>query len=310
MTRLVKRSVLLAKVESTYNTDPTPTASADAVLVENLQWAPAGQRMYQQPTVGATLATLAQIYGGSLLQLTFDVLVKGSGTAGTAPDVGQLLRACAFGETIVASTSVTYEPVSTSLESATIYLYEDGVRFIVTGCRGNVAFTGGVGEPGKLSFTMTGHFSAPTDQSLPTPTLDATVAPVLLSAGFSINSFSAVISQLAFDMGNTVATPPSINESDGYGEIIVTGRDVNGTIDPEDELVATEDFVSHWQDGDAMALTTGVIGGTAGNRWQLSMPAVSYRDWTPGDRDGIRTAEMAFGAAESSGDDEVSLAFT
>lgn len=310
MALLVKRAVVLAKIESTYNTDSSPTPAADAVLVENLQYAPAEARLYQQPTVGATLATLRQIYGGSLLQVTFDVIFKGSGAAGTAPDVGQLLRACALGETIVASTSVTYQPVSTGFESVTMYLYEDGKRYVLTGVRGNMSFSGTVGEPGKMSFTMTGHWSEPTDVTLPTPTLDATLAPVLLSAGFSINSYSAVISTLSFDLGNQVEFPPDINAADGFSEVVITGRDVNGSFDPEETLVATHNFVNLWQQGTEMALTTGVIGSTAGNRWQLSEPAVSYREWSPDSRNNIRTAAMAYGAGESSGDDEVSLVLT
>jgi hypothetical protein len=59
-----------------------------------------------------------------------------------------------------------------------------------------------------------------------------------------------------------------------------------------------------------MALTTGAIGGTAGNILTVTMPALSYREAAPGDREGVRTMEMSYGAAESSGDDEVSLAFT
>jgi len=307
---LIKRSVLLLKIESVYNDDPLPTALLDALLVENLQYSPAEQRMYEQATVGATLASLQQLYGGSLLQVTFDVTLKGSGAAGTAPDVGQALRACGLGEAVVPSTSVAYAPVSTATESATMHLFEDGKRFVITGARGNVAFSATVGEPAKLSFTLTGHWSAPTDVTLPVPTLDATVPPVMLSAGFSINSFPAVISALSFDLGNTVVFPPDINAADGFGEMQITGRDVNGSFDPEEELVATHNFVNLWKQGTSMALTTGVIGSVAGNRWQLSEPAVSYRDWAPGERDGIRTAEMPYGAHEVSGDDEVSLILT
>lgn len=75
-------------------------------------------------------------------------------------------------------------------------------------------------------------------------------------------------------------------------------------------LLATNDFISDWEAGTEMALSTGVIGGTAGNQFQISMPAVSYRDVSLGDRDGLRTIELPFGAHESSGDDGVSLAFT
>jgi hypothetical protein len=40
------------------------------------------------------------------------------------------------------------------------------------------------------------------------------------------------------------------------------------------------------------------------------MPAVTYRDVSPADRDGIAGLDLPFGAAESSTDDEVSIAFT
>ena len=116
---LVKRQVLLAKIESTYNTDPTPVAATDAIQVENLAWSFTGQRMTPQEAVSPSLGKLKSLYGGTLMQITFDMHVKGSGTAGTAPESGVPLRSCALGETIVATTSVTYAPVSSSHESCT-----------------------------------------------------------------------------------------------------------------------------------------------------------------------------------------------
>jgi len=307
---LVKKSVLLAKIEATYNTDPVPVAATDAVKVENLSHGPASQKMVEQATVKNTLGKEKSLFGTTLWQVSFDVLVKGSGAAGTAPEYGPLLRACALGETIVASTSVTYAPVSTGFESVTLYVYEDGKLYKVTGCAGNVAFAGEAGGAGKLTFTMTGHKSAITDTALAAPTLDTTEAPMIKSAGFTIDSYAASISALNFDMGNQVVMPMDINAPDGFGEIQVTDRDINGTIDPEDQLIATKDFISDWESGTEMPLTTGVIGGTAGNRFQISMPAVSYRDASLGDRDGIRTMELPYGAHEVTGDDGVSIAFT
>jgi len=307
---LVKKTVLLAKPEVTYNTDPIPVAATDAFKVENLSHGPASQKMVEQNNVKNTLGKEKQLFGTLLWQVTFDVLVKGSGTAGTAPEYGPLLRACGLGETIVASTSVTYAPVSTGFESATLYVYEDGKLYKVTGCRGNVSFAGEAGGAGKLSFTFTGHKSAITDTALAAPTLDSTEAPIIKSAGFTIDSYAAVISGLKFDMGNQVIMPPDINASDGFGEIHITDRDINGSIDPEDVLLATKDFINDWETGAEMALSTGVIGGTAGNRYQISQPAVSYRDASLGNRDGLRTMELPYGAHEVSGDDGVSLAFT
>jgi len=306
---LTKKSVVLAKIETTYNTDPTPVAATDALKVENLSHGPANQKMVEQANVKNTLGKEKSLFGATLWQVSFDVLVKGSGAAGTAPEYAPLLRACGFGETLVASTSATYAPVSTGFESVTIYVYEDGKLYKVTGCVGNVAFAGEAGGAGKLTFTMTGHKLSREDATLASPTLDTTEAPIIKSAGFTIDSYAAVISALNFDMGNQVITPPDINSPDGFGEIQITDRDINGTIDPEDQLIATKDFLADWEAGTEMALTTGVIGGAAGNQFQISMPAVSYRDASLGERDGLRTMELPFGAHEVSGDDGISLVF-
>lgn len=307
---LVKKSVILAKIEATYNVDPAPVAATDALKVENLSHGPSNQKMVEQPNVKNTLGKEKQLFGSYLWDVSFDVLVKGSGTAGTAPEYGTCLRACGLGETIVAVTSVTYAPVSTVFESITIYLYEDGKLYKITGITGNVAFSGEAGGAGKYSFTLSGHKLEITDTALANPTLDTTEAPIIKSAGFTIGAYVAAISALNFDMGNQVIMPLDINAPDGFGEIQITDRDINGTIDPEDKLLATKDFLADWEAGTEMALGTGVIGGTAGNKYQITMPAVSYRDASLGDRDGLRTMELPYGAHEVSGDDGISIAYT
>lgn len=307
---LKTRAVLLAKIETTYNTDPTPVANTNAILVENLAWSFEGARRAERAAVRNSLAPLKSLYGGSLMSITFDAEIKGSGAAGTAPELGTLLRGCGFAETVVAATSVTYKPASSGHESVTFYLYEDGVRYIVTGCRGTVTASLQTGATGKFSFTFTGHFAGPADQSLATPTYNATVPPVLINVPFAIDSYSAVISKLDFDLGNTVATPDNIAATDGYGQIQITGRALTGSIDPEASLVAAYDWVTKWKSSGGYALTTGAIGATAGNKYTISMPAVVYTEMTSGDRDGILTREVSFMGVESSGDDELSIAFT
>lgn len=309
---LTSREVILVKKEVTYNTDPTPTASADAILVGNPSWSHEGLRMVERNVVKSTNGVLKSLYGGSLKSVTFDVELKGSGTAGTAPDLGVLFEACGMVETIVGATSVTYDPTSTTAnqESVTVWYYQDGLRHVLTGCRGTFSVSIETGAIPMASFTLTGHSVAPTDVAIVTPTVDATVPVTVKGNSFTVDSYAASINALSFDAGIEVAMPASMSASDGYGEIRVGKRDLNGTIDPEQELVATEDFVGNFLSGAAMALTTGAIGTVAGNIMTITMPAVSYRDVGNGDRDGIRTYEIPFGAAESSGDDEVAIAFT
>lgn len=305
---LIHREVILAKVESTYNTDPTPVASTDAVLVHNP--ALSFNATYTDRTpVKPSLSKLQGIYGGKLAQLTFDVHLRGSGAAGTAPEVGALLRGCGMGETVVVSTSVTYAPVSTGIESITLYHYQDGKLHKLTGARGTFTASFTAGQPGVLSFTFTGHHSD-SDAALASPTYDSTLPPPVINGAFTVDSYSAVISEISADMGITVATPASISGSDGFGEIRVTDRNLTGSFDPEEVLNATYDFVNKFETNANGALSLGSIGSTAGNIINVDMPVVYYREISQGDRDGIRTLSVGYGAAQSSGDDEISIAFT
>jgi Phage tail tube protein len=307
---LKTRAVLLAKVEGTYGTDSVPVAATNAVLVENLAFGYEGTRMAERAPVRPSLGKVKPIFAGQLGQLTFDVELKGSGAAGTAPELGPLLTGCGFSETIVAVTSVTYKHASSGHTSLTFYFFEDGLRYIMTGARGSVSLSLQTGATGKLSFTFVGHIASPTDVALAVPTYSAIVPAPVIAGAFSLDSYSAIISKLDVDWGIEVAKPDNLSAADGYGQIQITGRNVTGSVDPQATLVAAYDWIAKWKSSAAYALTTGTIGAAAGNRYAVTMPAVTYTEINAGDHEGILTRELKFVAAESAGDDEVSLAFT
>jgi hypothetical protein len=309
---LTNREVILAEIEVTYGVDPVPVEATNAMLVENIGWSNEGLRMNERPAVRQNIGMLQQVYGGTLRSITFDVEVKGGGGAlDLPPEFGPLLRACGFGETINVATSVVYAPVSTGQESVTIYYFQDGIRHILTGCVGNASFNLETGALGKISFTFTGHLVSVTDVALPVaPVYQTNVPPPLINTPFVIGGYSAIINALACDLSNTVATPPDMAASDGYSQIRITQRDVQGSYDPEAVLIATDDPYTDLQQGNTLAVSTGVIGSVAGNRIQFDFPAAYYRDIAPGDRDGIRTYDIPLGFAESAGDDEITITFT
>jgi hypothetical protein len=309
---LTNREVILAKVEATYGVDSLPVEATDAKLVENIGWSNEGLRMNERPAVRQNIGMLQMVFGGTLRSITFDVEIKGSGGAvDLPPELGTMLRACGMGETINAAVDVQYAPVSTGHESVTIYYYQDGIRHIMTGCVGNCAFNLETGALGKISFTFTGHLIDVTDQPLPpAPVYQTNVPPPLINTPFTIGGYAAIINALAFDLSNTVATPPDMSASDGYSQIRITQRDVQGSYDPEAVLVSVDDPFTQLQLGTLLAVTTGVIGSVVGNRIQVDMPAAYEKDVSPGDRDGIRTYDIPLGFTESTGDDEVLLTFT
>jgi len=307
---LKTRSVLLAKTEVTYNTDSAPVAGTDAILVENLSISYEGARKADRSATRPSLGKLKSLFAGTLIGVSFDVEIKGSGAAGTAPEIAPLLRACACTESIIGSTSVAYTPASTAHQSVTFYLFEDGLRYVMTGARGKVTCALGVATAGKLSFNFVGHLVGPTDVALPSPTYNAQVPVVVINAPFTIDSFAAVITKLDFDLGIEIAQLDNIAAADGYGVMTITGRNVSGSIDPEATLVASYDWITKWKSSASYALTTGVIGATAGNRYKVDMPAVVYTEIGFGDRSGVVSRSVKFQAVETTGDNEFTLIFT
>lgn len=309
---LTSREVILVKKEVTYNVDPVPTAALNALLIGNPSWSHEGLRMNERNVIKNTNAVKQHIFGGTLKTISFDVELKGSGAAGTAPEFGAAIEACGFIETVSAGVSVSYDPTSVEAdqESVTVYYYQSGILTKLTGARGTFSVNLETGGIPMATITLTGHSGAPTDIAIVSPTLDSTVPVAVKGNSFLIGGYAAEINSLSFDAGVEVITPASMSASDGFGEVFVGKRDLNGTIDPKATLVATNDFYGDFLAGSVMALDSGTIGSTAGNRLKITMPAVYYRDISPGDRDGLRTFEIPFAAVETTGDNEVKLLFT
>ncbi len=111
-------AVLAATRETTPGTVAAPTIPDDAVLLvydPQVSW---DVTMTQRNPVHTKLSKTDSIPGSMMARITFRCEVKGSGTAGTEPSIGVLLKACGLDETVVASTSVTYSPDDEGFNSA------------------------------------------------------------------------------------------------------------------------------------------------------------------------------------------------
>jgi len=311
---LTKRDVILFKKQTGVGTPAVPSAASDAVLVEEPSWSFEGLRMIDNPAIRSSIGSMQRIFGGTLKAVSFTLQMKGSGTAGTAPEFGPILECAGLSETIVASTSVTYKNASdaTTHEVGTMYYYQDGMLHQMTDCRVMAfAITAPTGEYAKLAVTVVGHDAGHSDVSLVSPTLDSTKPQPFIGATFQAHTYAATISSLSMDLGLQVAMQPDANASDGYGEIVITGRDVTGSFDPSAVLKATHDFIGKFKSGATGTIQTGSIGATAGNIWALTLNESYYTNVTPGDREGIRTFDIPFACTdETTTDNEMELVFT
>jgi len=94
---LVNRRVILIKEEVTQGTNSAP-AVTDAILVENVAWSHVGARKVERQTIEATFGKRQSLYGGTLMQLTFTMEIKGTGfvdyVANPAPEIDVPIRIC------------------------------------------------------------------------------------------------------------------------------------------------------------------------------------------------------------------------
>lgn len=203
-----KRKALLAKIETTYGVDSIPTGAANAILATDVSLKPMeGQdvsRDLERPFMGAQQDLPVDLHA----KLSFKVELQASGTAGTVPAWGVLMRAAACAQTIVAATSVTYNKISTAMESATIYLNIDGIRYAMIGARGTAKLVVSASGIPTIEFEFTGLFVQPITDALPTPTLTGFVPPTVATKAntpvFTVNSVALVLRQFTLDFGNKV----------------------------------------------------------------------------------------------------------
>lgn len=311
----VQNEVILAKSETTYNTDAVPTAGTNAILVRSVSFAPEGLRMIDRGAIRSSIGSLQQIYGGELKRIQFECEVKGSGAAGTAPEIAPLLKACGLAETVNAGTSVVYKPTSTNQSSATIYYYEGGRKLhILTGCRGNATLRAEAGGILLIQFDLVGHWTQPTDASQPSPTYNSQVPkPLIALSGFSINGVSTLTCRSwQWSFNNKLSFSPSMSATDGYGDVIIADRPVSGEAVVETELDSVIDVDALITAGTRFAFASGTIGGTAGNRVAVTTPSSStyLSNMALGDGEGIRLRTYSMMVDDSTPDQEVSITFT
>jgi len=157
MPRLIKNTLVTAKVQTTPGMDAVPTGAANAVLMSEGSITPLDAQAIDRSLIRGYFGGSEQLVGPASVKLTYAVELAGSGVAGTAPAWGQLLQGCAVAEGMLTTPArVEYTPVSTSLKMLTQYYYDDGALHKLLDSMGNCTLSAKVGERPMLRFEWTG----------------------------------------------------------------------------------------------------------------------------------------------------------
>jgi hypothetical protein len=305
MARVYRRRALLLKLESSYGTDPTPTGAANAMLCSELTFG-IPHRPLDRALIKPTLGNLGKPVAGRHCTAGFKVELASSGAAGTAPAWGAALRACGWAETVNASASVVYNPISDAAESCTMYWHADGTLHKLTGARGSVAIEITAEEIPYLTFAFVGLYNNPSAAAMPTSDFSGFIAPravgkVETPTG-SLHSVASIIRSLSIDQNGK--TP--FRDLIGAAEVSYVDRDIMGQISLGAPAFATKDWHAA-----ARAETLGALslihGTTAGRIIELAAPAVQVMDPAYSEQDGLLYLDAALSFTEDSGDDELTI---
>ena len=311
MPKLHRKRSILAKAESSYGSDPTPTGSANYVQVIDLNIEPIVSDEVSRDLIRPYMGNYEVIPANTRVNVTFDVEMSGSGSAGTAPKYGAILKACGLSETVVSSTSVTYAPVTTPSDSVTLFVNYDGIRHKVTGARGTFSLNCEVNNIPRISVSLTGIFNAPTDTALPTVTVSNQASPLIFKNGstsnFAIFGFAAALQSWNLDFNNEVIYRELVG---GTKEVLITDRRPSGTAVIESPALSAHNFFTDYT-GTSTGTNTWLHGTTAGNKITVSCPQTDLGQPSYEESDGITMLSLPFMATPTaSANNEFSLVYT
>lgn len=199
MSLLTRKRAILAKIETTYGVDASPTGGANAILMSNLTVSPMEMTLVERANIKAYLGNNPSVLAAIYAKLAFDVEMAGSGTAGTVPAYGVLLRACGLSETALA-TAVTGTATAGSLTSITLNTPASSVDGAYNGMTINL--TGGADSPATaviasyVGATKVATFTAPLAVAADATTVYSIPAQVVyqpISIGFESATLTCVV---------------------------------------------------------------------------------------------------------------------
>lgn len=229
----------VAKVESTYGTDPTPAGGTDdALLVESATPVQLNVGVVDLRSHTGSFTRRVSIPTTRLYDVNCSWYVQGSGALGATANGwaghGALIQAAAVTQTISAGTSITWAPSTiAALKSVTAYFYMDGVRYVVKGLVGTVSLSGRANDGVRCNFRGQGLYAAPdtTDISGYTGGTDRAQAfigatiTLTRSGGSPYNAAGGLVFEgFQFDTGTVVTPVMDATEATGIDTLLVTDR--------------------------------------------------------------------------------------
>jgi hypothetical protein len=133
MAILLRRSVVLAKIETTYGVNASTVAADNAILIRNFTATPLQANIVPRDVVRPYLGNFDQLIADKRTELSFEVELAGTVAPGDVPGYDPLLRACAFTKSVVTSAITITRTGSTATATLVAHGFTEGSQVRISG---------------------------------------------------------------------------------------------------------------------------------------------------------------------------------
>lgn len=305
---LKKIQTIAAKAETTVGT-PIALAAADGAFnAWDVDLNPTID--FEKREAQGSFDSLQGALGARTGKMTFKTEAGWSGT-GLPTWASTLLPACAY----VASAQV-YTPRSeapgTNVKTLTMGAYINGIFKSIAGAMGNFKMVLPTGKRAYIEWEFTGVWQPPTDVAIILPTYPTGDVLRFADATLTYNSVTQCVANMTLDAGNEVVMRECSTTEAGFISALVTGREPKITLDPEAQLVATEDRHGDWIAGNEYALSCAIAGTGTGALLTIAAPKAQISSLKQADRNGLLIDEVELYCNKNGDtkDEPVSIMFT
>lgn len=316
MARYIRNTVLAAKIETSYGTDSTPTVGSNALLISDVTINPLNAQNVPRNLVRAYMGGSENLVGPASVECQFTVELQSSGTAGTAPAWGTLLRGCGMAETLTTAARAEYLPVSTSFESLSMYYWDDGLLHKIIGARGSFSLMAKVSERPTLQFQMVGLDAGVVATAAGSPTLtswkvpsvvsDANTGDLVIGGTYTTGTVGSGTSYVSTGLELALGASANFIPLIGQESVDITDRDVSGKV-MIDLTAAQEATFSTSVKANTLqtfGLTHGTAAGSTVVVWGTSVQMIN---WKKEELQGRRMIGYDLRFTPSTGNDELRI---
>lgn len=281
MSKSLNKIQVLAKQQTVIGVDAGPVG-LNAIQARNIQVTPLDVDTINTGIIQEYFGASPDIVTARRMSVTFECLMAPSGTAGTAPAWGVLMKMAGFSETVVASTHVDYLPVSTGILPGTLYVNLDGLMHKAIDVYLDIGFDFNPRGFPVMRVSARGAYIPVTDEAFVVTNFAAWQQPKAVSKDFTTFTYfgeNPCVEALTINTNSQVTITDRIN----CAATSFNGRSIEGALSIEMVSVAEYNWLATQAaaGSGAFSIVHGLVAGdiieTTGPKVQ-SLPGGAYGD--------------------------------